>query len=624
MCGIAGYLSSKGIIDKNKFDRMVDIVAHRGPDDRGVYCDRVAALGHRRLSVIDLSREGHQPFFYKDRYVMVFNGEIYNYIELREQLRTKGYTFQTQTDTEVLIAMYDCYGSECVSMLNGMWAFAIYDIDGAQVFCSRDRFGVKPFYYRHRDGILIFGSEIKQILEVMDENPGINIAAAKKYIICGILDDSDDTMFEGISKLGGGCNLYYDIKEDRLTLERYYDISRIKQTDKTYEEVCREFREIFEDAVNIRMRADVPLGFCLSGGLDSSAIVCMADKICKDKKEDVTRHTISSCFDNKAYDEQEYIDEVVKCTNVVSHKTFPREEDLFGQLDDMIWYMDEPFASTSMYAQWNVFKATKENGLTVMLDGQGADEQLAGYTNFYAVLFTDYLKKGKILSFVREYKAYKKLRASTEKYIDFRDVLLVCLGGLVNIGWLTGAVKKILRKHPYNLPFDKADLIYVDSQRDRYPIRNSRKFIYDSLYVGLQALLRYEDRNSMAFSIESRVPFLDYRLAELIYSAPISYKIHKGVTKSLMRDGLADVLPEKIRTRYSKFGFVTPEDQWIRENAEEFGAAFHRACKNISQFMDTSQLEQWYDDHALQMKRNEFLVWRVICFGRWMDVFHLQ
>ena len=285
--------------------------------------------------------------------------------------------------------------------------------------------------------------------------------------------------------------------------------------------------------------------------------------------------------------------------------------------------MDEPFASTSMYAQWNVFKKTKECNLTVMLDGQGADEQLAGYTNFYAVLFVDYLKRGKFIDFYKELKAYKKLRASTEKYISSWDVILVVLRGAINSGWLSGLGKRILHKYPYNLPFTKSDLRYIDCQRHRYPIRNSRQFIYDSIYVGLQSLLRYEDRNSMAFSIESRVPFLDYRLVELLYSAPITYKIRNGITKSIMRDGLKDILPEKIRTRYSKFGFVTPEDRWIRENVDEFGLEFHKACKYISRFMDTKKLECWYDENAAEMKRNDFLAWRVICFGRWIEVFNL-
>ena len=624
MCGIAGYLSRNGIVEASRFDRMVDMVSHRGPDDRGVYYDKKVALGHRRLSIIDLSKEGHQPFVYKEKYVLVFNGEIYNYIELREQLQREGYIFKTKTDTEVLIAMYDYYGKECVSMLNGMWAFAIYDIKEKSIFCSRDRFGVKPFYYMHKDGKFIFASEIKQILEVMGEKPEINIPIAKKYIISGILEDSNDTMFLEIYKLGGGHNLYYDIETNKLKIEQYYDILKVKQSNRKYGDVCREFREIFEDAIKIRMRADVPLGFCLSGGLDSSAIVCMADKICKEKKEDITRHTISSCFEDKAYDEQEYIDEVVKNTNVISHKIFPQEENLFEQLDEMIWHMDEPFASTSMYAQWNVFKATKENGLTVMLDGQGADEQLAGYTNFYAVLFTDYLKKAKFIAFYKEWQAYKKLRAGTEKYIRSSDVIWMALSGLLNIDFLTNRVKKILKKPPYNLPFDRKDLDYIDLQKKRYPIRNSRKFIYDSLYVGLQSLLRYEDRNSMAFSIESRVPFLDYRLVELIYSAPISYKIKNGITKSLMRDGLKDILPEKIRIRYSKFGFVTPEDKWIRDNKEEFGIEFHKACKYISKFMDTAKLEKWYEENAAEVERNDFLVWRVICFGRWIEVFNLE
>lgn len=623
MCGIAGYLSKDGIIEKSRFEKMVDIISHRGPDDRGFYYDAVAALGHRRLAVIDLSKEGHQPFFYKDKYVIVFNGEIYNYIELRQELKNKGYEFATNTDTEVLVAMYDCYGKECLSRFNGMWSFAIYDIKNKSVFCSRDRFGIKPFYYCHKNGKFIFASEIKQILEVIESKPKVNIEVAKKYIISGVLDDSDNTMFSGIYKLGGGFSLQYHINKDDMKIEQYYDIRKVKPTTKNYQSVCEEFRKIFEDSIKLRLRADVPIGFCLSGGLDSSAIVCMSDRICREKKENVPRHTISSCFEDKAYDEQEYIDEVVKNTNVISHKTFPKEENLFEQLDKMIWHMDEPFASTSMYAQWNVFKATKEQGLTVMLDGQGADEQLAGYTSFYPVLFADYIKRGKFITCYKEYQAYKRLRATTEKYISSWDVFLVALGGVINTGWLISAGKKILHKYPYNLPFTKSDLKYIDGQRSRYPIGKSEKFIYDSLYVGLQSLLRYEDRNSMAFSIESRVPFLDYRLVELIYSVPMSYKIRNGITKSLMRDGLMGILPEKIRTRYSKFGFVTPEDKWIRENVEEFGAEFHRACKHISEFMDTTKLEKWYDVNAIKMKRNDFLAWRVICFGRWMDVFNL-
>lgn len=624
MCGIAGYLSKDRIVEKSRFEKMVDIISHRGPDDRGVYYDEVAALGHRRLAIIDLSKEGHQPFVYKNKYVIVFNGEIYNYLELREELKNKGYEFRTHTDTEVLVAMYDYYGNECLSMLNGMWAFAIYDIDNKSVFCSRDRFGIKPFYYYHRNGKFVFASEIKQILEVMDNKPKINIDVAKKYIISGVLEDSDNTMFSGIYKLNGGFSLQYHINTDEMKMEQYYDIRKVKPTTKSYQSVCEEFRKIFEDSIRLRLRADVPIGFCLSGGLDSSAIVCMSDRICKEKGENVPRHTISSCFEDKAYDEQQYIDEVVKNTNVISHKTFPKEENLFEQLDKMIWHMDEPFASTSMYAQWNVFKATKEQKLTVMLDGQGADEQLAGYTNFYAVLFADYLKKGKFITCYKEYQAYKRLRATTEKYISSWDVILVALGGVINLGWLVSLGKQVLNKYPYNLPFAKSDIKYIDDQRSRYPIGNSEKFIYDSLYIGLQALLRYEDRNSMAFSIESRVPFLDYRLVELIYSAPMSYKIRNGITKSLMRDGLMGILPEKIRARYSKFGFVTPEDKWIRENVEEFGAEFHKACKHISKFMDTSKLEKWYDEKAAEMKRNDFLAWRVICFGRWTEVFDLQ
>nr|MCR5233636.1 asparagine synthase (glutamine-hydrolyzing) [Lachnospiraceae bacterium] len=412
MCGIAGCYHTDKEVNRELFEKMVDMIEYRGPDDRGTFYDQNLALGHRRLSIIDLSDAGHQPFYYRDRYVLVYNGEIYNYRELRGELEDAGYSFDTETDTEVLIAAYDKYGSACVERFNGMWAFAVYDRLEHCLFLSRDRFGVKPLYYYHKDGTLIFASEEKQIIKMADHRFRVNRPRLMEYLIRGVHDYSEETMFMDIFQLRGGCNMFYDLRNDKKEIQRYYDIADIPQSDESFEEAAAGFRKAFEESVRLRLRADVPVGYCLSGGLDSSAIVCMADRIIKDDNLDVKQESVSSCFEDKRYDEQEYIDEVLKFTAVEGHKIFPQGNDVLKDLDDVLWHMDEPFTSTSMYAQWNVFKGAAEQGLTVMLDGQGADEQLAGYTGYYSVIFAEYLRKFKFGKFFRELKAYKKLRAS--------------------------------------------------------------------------------------------------------------------------------------------------------------------------------------------------------------------
>lgn len=404
MCGIAGCIS-EGQVNRKKFDRMVDIVEHRGPDDRGVYFDGSVALGHRRLSIIDLSMDGHQPFAYGQDYIGVFNGEIYNYIELRETLIKEGVQFKTKTDTEVLLASYARWGEDCVSRFNGMWAFLIYDKKKNIVFGSRDRFGVKPFYYTKQEGMLLIASEIKQLFEMLEQRPRANEECLLQYLIRGNRDYSEETLFRDVFQLVGGHNIIFDIQTASYRVKKYYDFEDVKETDIGYKEACSNFHDRFINAVRLRLRSDVPLGCSLSGGLDSSAIVCTADRIYQQGKEKM--HTVSSCFDDARYDEREYIEEVLNRTDVESHNVFPQEQDLFLELDKMIWHMDEPFGSTTCFAAWNVNRCVKENGIKVLLSGQGSDEQLAGYTPFYVVKFTALLAQRKYKEFWNEWKKYK-------------------------------------------------------------------------------------------------------------------------------------------------------------------------------------------------------------------------
>ena len=511
MCGIAGYYNVNKKINQEKFEKMVDIIEHRGPDDRGTYYWNGLALGHRRLSIIDLSLDGHQPFFYKERYVMVFNGEIYNYKELKNELVEKGYQFKTKTDTEVLIAAYDCYGKECVQRFNGMWAFAIYDKQKNELYCARDRFGIKPFYYFWDKNELIFGSEIKQILCMMNQNPTVNRKRLLEFLVCGDQDYTEETMFQNIMQLRGGCEIIFNLTQNELQVNRYYDLRKRKILKNSYEENCSRFKNTFENSIRLRMRADVPVGYCLSGGLDSSSIVSVANELVKKSGKKVEQHAVSSCFEDKAYDEQEYIDEVIKSTNIYSHRIYPDGSTLFDEVDKIIWHMDEPFGSTSIYAQWNVFREARKNGLTVMLDGQGADEQLAGYSAFYGVHFADLLKRRKYISFWREVRAYKKLRASTEAHVNAKQIVLAAVAA----AHAPKNVHNILSETylaSLGLPFSAEQLKEVYQDRNIYPMGDSKQYILDSMQCGMQALLHFEDRDSMAFSIESRVPFLDYEL----------------------------------------------------------------------------------------------------------------
>lgn len=627
MCGIAGCICENGKINRNNFEKMVDIIEHRGPDDRGTFYEKNVALGHRRLSIIDLSADGHQPFFYKNRYVTVFNGEIYNYLELKEELLQQGYHFQTKTDTEVLVAAYDFWKEECVNKFNGMWAFAIYDKEEQIIFCSRDRFGVKPFYYTEQEGMFLFASEIKQFFEILHERPYANKECLLQFIIGGNLDYSEETMFRDIFQLKGGNNLIYDIGQKSYTIKEYHNIRNIQESNVTYEKACEEFYERFYDSVKLRLRADVPIGYCLSGGLDSSAIVSMADKIVRENNVQMEQHTISSCFEDKRYDEQEYIDEVVDKTNVVSHKVFPQESNLFEELDKIIWHMDEPFGSTSIYAQWNVFKAAADNGLRVMLDGQGADEQLAGYTSFYRVLFSSLIRKGQLRRFRKEWKIYKNSRAVTEAYISTKEIFLSALRSVLIPNNKSSFLKKIRfkrnKRNKNKLPFSDEQLKATVKKEIIYPVNNQREYIARSMYVGMSELLHYEDRDSMAHSIESRVPFLDYRLSEQIYSFPFEYKLREGVTKAVLRDGLKGVLPDKIRCRYSKLGFVTPEDQWINNNFEKYQEELKKSLERLSGLLDARYAMEWFEENRGKIQRQNFTIWRIICAGHWAEIFHV-
>lgn len=621
MCGICGWISKNNSIDLNLIKKMNSMVSYRGPDDSGTWTSETVALAHRRLAIIDVSKAGHQPFEYSD-IVLTFNGEIYNYIELREELKELGYSFQTNTDVEVLAASYCEWKEDCVSHFNGMWSFALYDKCRNIVLCSRDRFGVKPFYYIVDDKKLCFASEIKQLLPALGHRPKANKDALAQFIVRGNLDYSEFTCFEGVVQLQPGTNMIYDISNSSFELQKYYDLSRNSIKSCTFEDSAKGFLHDFCESVMLRLRADVPIGFCLSGGLDSSAIASVANYI--DTKHEMEWHTVSACYKDEIYDEQEYIDEVNKAIDAVSHKTYPDGSELFKELDNIIWHMDEPFGSTSIFAQWCVFKEAKDKNITVMLDGQGADEQLCGYTSIYAIRFADLLMNFKLKTFIREWREYKKLRASTEKYLSSTMLLLNTLA------------RSILSEKRYYLIREKAIIkksgsLFKKETLDRaFRIepkpkgKGVKEFIDYAISTVLVPLFHYEDRNSMAFSIESRLPFMDYQLVESVYKMPFDHKISGGVTKVVLREGLKGILPEKIRLRYSKLGFETPENKWMTNDIDTWRDELLLALDSLESFVNKESVLNYFERNSNCFKRGDFSIWRIICASHWLKVFDVE
>ncbi len=564
MCGIAGiYSFTLNQADADDLHRMTREMIHRGPDDEGFFIDREIGLGFRRLSILDLSQSGHQPMSNADRTLwIVFNGEIYNYIELREELKTLGYAFRSQTDTEVILAAYDAWGENCLNRFNGMWAFAIWDVKKRELFCARDRFGVKPFYYFRDKENFVFASEIKCILTHprVRREPNENIIA--HFLIENIRDWNDETFFRDIFQLQPGHCLR--ICKGAIDIRPYYrlDPDQKPSSGLSDEAAAERFYELFEDAVKLRLRSDVPVGSCLSGGLDSSSIVCVLNRLLKSESvsgEQIgdRQKTFSAHSELKSVDESRYMDAVVEQTGAERNIVLPTDRELARVLDHFITHLEEPFPSTSIFAQYCVMRLAQRRGIKVLLDGQGADETLAGYNHAYMPYFAGLLRKGRL------WRLWKESRLLERKLSPGAWLTIVFFALPAGIGSYLYS-RSILRL-PYgvNRNFMKSAMSRKKLARDAETGLN-QKLLNDMRYI-LRSLLMYEDKNSMAFSIESRVPFLDYRLVEYVFSLPDRFKIRRGLRKAVLRDAMKGVVPDMILERRDKIGFATAEMLWLCE-----------------------------------------------------------
>jgi asparagine synthase (glutamine-hydrolysing) len=639
MCGIAGFVSPRAEVDGKALLRMTEIIRYRGPDDAGhaIFTkDRGApvldvsandnivgnvGLGHRRLSIVDLSPLGHQPMSYADgRYWLTYNGEVYNYLELRGELEALGHSFVSETDSEVILAAYSQWGADCLQRFNGMWAFAIYDSHEGKIFLARDRFGIKPLYYwRSPQGDFFFGSEIKQFTVLDGWKAVMNPQRCYDFLIWGLSDHTNETMFDGVMQLRPGHYITMNANSSEMHIVQWYKLLR-RPTNNTDDNAAKEFHHLLNDSVRLQLRADVPVGSCLSGGLDSSSIVCLMSQQLAGRTQ---QKTFSATASVEKYNERQWIDAVVEKTGVQPHFVEPSLGALYDVAEKITWHQDEPFGSTSIYAQWNVFELAAKNDVTVMLDGQGADEQLGGYHGFFAPLFYALLKSGRWGELVCEMIAVKKLHGYSYKR-SAEGVLNMMLPDFIKnpLRRIFGKCQKL----PDWLNIQKLGANPVDPNHILGSYTDSIASLSQAQLTAsnLQMLLHWEDRNSMAHSIESRVPFLDHRLVEYSLSLKNKDKISGGMTKLVLRRAMNGILPDKIRDRVDKLGFATPEEVWLREKGTAlFRQKLEDAVRNLDGIVKHDVM-QYFEDVVSGRKAFSFVFWRIINFAQWVKLFNVQ
>jgi asparagine synthase (glutamine-hydrolysing) len=567
MCGIAGIISSNtNNITITVLKQMTDSIRHRGPDGEGhwINSENTVGFGHRRLSIIDLSNNADQPMHYLNRYTITFNGEIYNYVELKTELQKKGYVFHTNSDTEVLIALYDLKKEKCLDDIDGMFAFALYDNDEKITFCARDRFGEKPFYYHINNNTFYFASEMKA-LWASGINKEPNLRKVFLYLAYNAQEDTKNlnyTFYNNIINLEAAH--YLIVKNGKIIkIKRYWDICISQNAEISFEEAKEKILFLFKQSISRRLRADVPIGSCLSGGIDSSSIVATINQL---KNKDQTQKVFSARFKDFKNDEGEYIKRVVDKFKLNSHEIYLTPELINEQINKVFYYQEEPFGSKSIIAQYFVMKLAKENNVTVLLDGQGADEYFAGYHNYFINLF-----RSLILSNKNEYKVqishYNNLY-NTKFNIESNFKLYAKFPELKNN---LRNYKNIILKANYLKQFNK-DFLNEFHQFEYPHIQNnnlSEELKLTLTRVGLNNLLRYADRNSMAHGREVRLPFLYHQLVEFVFTLPDNYKLYNAWTKYILRDTMKEILPEQIVWRKEKIGFEPPFPKTVDKDLVE-------------------------------------------------------
>jgi len=563
MCGIAGIIQL-GAREYTKSDlkRMTDALSHRGPDGEG-YWEAPSGnvlFGHRRLSILDLSEAAAQPFHYLDRYIVIHNGEIYNYLELKDELKKKGYSFRSQTDTEVLIAAFDCWREKCLDHFDGMFSFAIWDEKENELFVARDRFGEKPFHYLfdHSKKIFVFASEIKA-LWTLRLGREFNKKLLFNFLTIGYTDNPnqpDETFYESVKKLPPACFLKIKLQNELLIeIEKYWDIDLENESGSiSHDDAIRKFQELFERSVTRRLRSDVTLGTSLSGGLDSSSIAAVTCKLARGGFQ-----TFSAVFPGFEKNEERYVDDISRYFSLRSFKTFVTDQEIPQLFETLVQCHDEPFGSAGALPQYKVFELAKQNGVKVLLDGQGADETLAGYEKYYKWYWQE-LFRNRTLMKSKELEKAKAL--GIHERFGIKNVLSSLFPDFASVFLERQYLLHALKQEDLT-----RDFVRFQSKEAYYATPTifslNGVLYFNTCMHGLEELLRYADRNSMAHGREVRLPFLDHELVEFVFSLPSHFKIREGWTKWILRKAMESPLPNQITWRSEKVGLEPPQLSWM-------------------------------------------------------------
>ncbi len=621
MCGIAGIISKREHPMK-LLETCSSLLKHRGPDDEGftklekegfihyhgedspMPTDKLVgtfscALVHRRLSILDLSSAGHQPMYDPDsNYAIAHNGEIYNYREIRKELESEGISFISDTDTEVVLKAYIKWGADCQQKFIGMWAFAIIDRNKNVAFLSRDRFGIKPLYYALRHDTFGFSSEIKPLLETGLATREVSLHKLAQYVSYGTLVKARDNLFNDIIDFPPGHSATVDLNTCHFQTTPYYEPGQAKTSSS--------FNDLFNSSINYHLISDVEVGSCLSGGLDSTAIVTSVNQLGREIK------SFTASFPGSDIDEKKYVD-MVEGT-IEKHYCYPSSADLISDIDRLIYHQELPIGSSSIFAQWSVMKLASEKNIKVLLDGQGADESFGGYYNFAGIYVLELSKKGK-------FKAAKKAYAQLKQ--NFTPAMKNATARAGYYYFPTGMQRRLRKQTRLGMKF-------ISPEYDKYakalevPDRGGKSFREHSilsLQYGMYDLLRYEDRNSMAFSLESRVPFLDHRLVDYALNLDSSEKIVEGWTKYPIRKYLEPHQPEELVYRKDKIGFATPQNDWKKEVAEHI-KAYVQNCDMPDFFHKEFILELCDKEELSNTDLSEFF--RLYSVLKWVEIMEVE
>jgi asparagine synthase (glutamine-hydrolysing) len=626
MCGILGMFlfNSKSSLRVNPFNDALNQLKHRGPDNTGYKIFQLDKgdlyLGHNRLSIIDLSSDGNQPMICIDnRYTIVYNGEIYNYLELRQELKSFNIYFKTNTDTEVLLESWKYWGWHCLKKIIGMFAFSIFDSVENKIYFGRDAFGIKPLYLFKNEASFIFASEVSAIKSLMPSMPSYNFQVIYNYIVNSVQDVSRDTFYENIYSLQAGHYIELNLNNFKLSEPKKWWNPNFQVDPKiSFRQASESIRHLFLSSLKYHLRSDVPIGVALSGGLDSSAIACAIRHI----EPNIDLHTFSYVASDQNLSEEIWIDKVNSSINSKVHKIRFDSSDYINDFDDLIITQGEPFVSSSIYAQYRVFKQASNEGIKVVLEGQGGDEVMAGYDGYQGQRMLSLWESKNYLQMIEFSYNWNKWpgrngRSAWKSFLGqiLPDKYYLYFEKMLNVrnepSWidLNNKISLKVNRIPYRL-----------KKEDYFKKRRLIEVLYRAQTEGgLQSLLRYGDRNAMRFSIENRVPFLTIELAEFMFSLPENYLVStKGETKSVFRDSMRGIIPEVILNRKDKIGFETPQNLLLRDLIKRFGERDY--IHSQSDILNQNKVFSRLDDIILNKVPIESTDWRLVNLLKWMKL----